>query len=40
VSDLDLVVHNKSLFNLPAKISVNTILAEFKKHIEKTGMLE
>lgn len=36
VSDLDLV-QQKSLFNLPAKVTVNAILMDFKKHAEKTG---
>ena len=40
VSDLDLVVHSKSLFNLPAKVSVNAILGEFRKQVEKTGGLQ
>jgi hypothetical protein len=37
VSDLDLVSHHRSLFNLPAKVTVSMILTDFKKHVEKTG---
>ena len=41
VSDWDLIKHKKSLFALPAKITVANILSEYVKNAEKlaTGML-
>ena len=35
VSDMDLVTVKKSLFGLPAKTSVATILSDYVKHVEK-----
>lgn len=35
VSDWNLVVHGKSLFKLPAKVTAATILADYVKHVEK-----
>ena len=37
VSDWDLINHGKSLFTLPAKVTVKNILNDFKKHVEKSG---
>ena len=37
VSDWELLTHKKSLFTLPAKITVNMILADFRKHVDKPG---
>ena len=41
VSDWDLIKHKKSLFALPAKITVANILSEYVKNAERlaTGML-
>ena len=35
VSDWDLLTHKKSLFSLPAKISVANILSDYTKNAEK-----
>jgi hypothetical protein len=35
VSDWDLLTHKKSLFGLPAKISVASIISEYIKNAEK-----
>ena len=35
VSDWDLLTHKKSLFSLPAKITVATILSDYTKNAEK-----
>ena len=39
VSDWELLTHKKSLFTLPAKITVNMILSDFRKHVDKPGMV-
>lgn len=37
VSDWDLVTHKRQIFQLPAKIPVSAITAEFLRHVEKGG---
>ena len=38
VNDWDLVVHQKQLFKLPAKVSVNNIIEQYLNHLKRQEM--
>ena len=38
VNDWDLVVHQKQLFKLPAKVSVNHIIEQYLNHLKRQEM--
>ena len=38
MNDWDLVVHQKQLFKLPAKVSVNNIIEQYLNHLKRQEM--